>query len=122
MKAMCKRGRSSEVLLDFLVKFHRKTASCCQCCGCALAALLKECESFKEKLLFCFRFSAAPKKIIPESTRGVFHLRVSRVLQRATAGLGDVRAFTHLQYWSLTRRGAGSMLKRSRSIHSVGSQ
>ena len=61
MKAMCKRRRSSEVLLDFLQKFHRVTASCCQCCLYAVSALLKACESFKEKLLFCCKISAAVK-------------------------------------------------------------
>src|ERR1700677_415079 len=32
MRAMCKRGRSSEVLLTFLRKFHRKPVECCHCC------------------------------------------------------------------------------------------
>jgi hypothetical protein len=58
---MCKRRRSSEVRLAFLQKFHRVTASCCQCCLWAVFALLKACESFKEKLLFCSRISAATK-------------------------------------------------------------
>jgi hypothetical protein len=44
-----------------LQKFHRVTASCCQCCLWAVFALLKACESFKEKLLFCSRISAATK-------------------------------------------------------------
>ena len=47
--------------LAFLQKFHRVTASCCQCCRWALSGLLKACESFKEKLLFCSRISAAAK-------------------------------------------------------------
>jgi hypothetical protein len=58
---MCKRGRSSEVLLTFLRKFHREPVSCCQCCVYACSALLKGCESFKEKRLFCYRISAAAK-------------------------------------------------------------
>jgi hypothetical protein len=60
-KALCKRRRSSEVQLAFLQKFHRLTASCCQCCRWAVLALLKACESFKEKLLFCSMISAAVK-------------------------------------------------------------
>src|SRR5258708_38745796 len=60
-RAMCKRGRSSEVLLAFSLKFHRKRASCCQYCVYACSALLKACESFKEKTLFCYRISAAMK-------------------------------------------------------------
>src|ERR1700722_14009291 len=82
MNAMCKRGRSSEVLLDFLVKFHRKTASCCQCCGCAPAALLKACESFKEKLLFCFTFSAAQKNNSQNFSRRFPFESFSRVAAR----------------------------------------
>ena len=72
MKAMCKRRRSSEVLLAFLQKFHRKMALCCQCCGFAVSALLKECESLKEKQLFCFTISAAAKKFCAESRSRVF--------------------------------------------------
>jgi len=60
-KAPCKRRRSSEVRLAFLQEFHRVTASRCHCCLWALSALLKACELFKEKLLFCSRISAAAK-------------------------------------------------------------
>jgi hypothetical protein len=60
-KASCKRRRSSEVRLAFLQKFHRVTASSCQRCLWAVSALLKACELFKEKLLFCSRISAAAK-------------------------------------------------------------
>ena len=60
-KASCKRRRSSEVRLAFLQKFHRVTASSCQRCLWAVSALLKACELFKEKLLFCSRISAAGK-------------------------------------------------------------
>jgi hypothetical protein len=60
MKAMCKRRRSSEVVLAFLRKFHRETVSPYQCCSRAWSALLKACESFKEKALFCCRISAVP--------------------------------------------------------------
>jgi len=49
------------VRLAFLQKFHRVTASRCQCCLWALSALLKACELFKEKLLFCIWISAAAK-------------------------------------------------------------
>jgi hypothetical protein len=58
---MCKRRRSSEMALVFLRKFHRKMASRCQCCLYACSALLKACESFKEKALFCYRISAQKK-------------------------------------------------------------
>ena len=58
---MCKRRRSSEVVLAFSRRFHREMASCCQCCVYACLALLKACESFKEKALFCYRISAATK-------------------------------------------------------------
>jgi hypothetical protein len=49
------------VRLAFLQKFHRLTASSCQRCLWAVSALLKACELFKEKLLFCSRISAAAK-------------------------------------------------------------
>jgi hypothetical protein len=62
MKAMCKRRRSSEVLLAFLLKFHRETVSPYQGCLCERSVLLKACESFKEKALFCYRISAVPKE------------------------------------------------------------
>src|ERR1700686_5451109 len=61
MKAMCKRRRSSEVALAFSRRFHRERGLCCQCCSFACLALLKACESFKEKALFCYRISAAKK-------------------------------------------------------------
>jgi hypothetical protein len=61
MNATCKRRRSSEVVLAFCRRFHRYSVSCCQCCGFACFALLKACESFKEKALFCYRISAARK-------------------------------------------------------------
>src|SRR5882757_3602158 len=61
MKAMCKRRRSSEMTLAFSRRFHRDTVSCCQCCLSACLALLKACESFKEKAFFCYRISAARK-------------------------------------------------------------
>jgi hypothetical protein len=60
-KALCKRRRSSEVALAFLQEFHCLPASCCQCCLWGPSALLKACESFKEKLPFCCRISAAMK-------------------------------------------------------------
>jgi len=72
MKAMCKQRRSSEVVLVFLQKFHRKMASYCQCCGSAVSALLKACESFKEKQLFCFTISAARKKFYRQSRSPLF--------------------------------------------------
>src|SRR5271163_739044 len=59
MKALCKRGRGSEVRLAFCFRFHRGTASRCQCCVYVRSALLKACESFKEKAFFCYRISAA---------------------------------------------------------------
>jgi hypothetical protein len=49
------------MLLAFLQKFHRMTASCCQSCVWGSSGLLKACELFKEKLLFCSRISAAKK-------------------------------------------------------------
>ena len=49
MKAVCKRGISSEISRVFLLKFHRNLYSCRQSCTCAVLALLKECESYKEK-------------------------------------------------------------------------
>jgi hypothetical protein len=49
------------VRLAFLQKFHRVTASSCQRCLWAVSALLKACELFKEKVLFCSRISAAGK-------------------------------------------------------------
>jgi len=61
MKAMCKRRRSSEVALAFSHRFHRERGLCCQCCLFACLALLKACESFKEKALICYRISAAKK-------------------------------------------------------------
>jgi hypothetical protein len=61
MKAMCKRRRSSEVVLAFSLMFHRESGLCCQCCLFVCSALLKACESFKEKALFCCRISAAKK-------------------------------------------------------------
>ena len=61
MNAMCKRRRSSEMALAFSHRFHRETGLCCQCCRFACLALLKACESFKEKLLFCSGISAAAK-------------------------------------------------------------
>src|SRR5882757_1423455 len=62
MKAMCKRRRSNEMTLAFSRRFHRYSVSCCQCCLSACLALLKACESFKEKTLFCYRISAAKNK------------------------------------------------------------
>jgi hypothetical protein len=76
MKAMCKRRRSSEVLLAFLKKFHRRMALYRQCCGFALSALLKECESLKEKPLFCFTISAAPKRFLQNFARECFDFAV----------------------------------------------
>ena len=64
MKAMCKRRRSSEVMLAFYLRFHRERRLCCQCCLFACLALLKACESSKEKALFCYRISAAKKEKI----------------------------------------------------------
>jgi hypothetical protein len=61
MKAMCKRRRSSEVVLAFSHRFHRERGLRCQCCLFACLALLKACESFKEKALFCCKISAATK-------------------------------------------------------------
>ena len=58
---MWQRRRSSEVRLAFLQKFHRVMASRCQCCLWGVSALLKACESSKEKLLFCSRISATAK-------------------------------------------------------------
>jgi hypothetical protein len=98
MNAMCKRGRSSEVPLDFFVKFHRKTASCCQCCGCAVAALLKECESFKEKQLFCFTISAAQENNSAIFSPAFSISEFSRVLQRVTASLADASGPAHRRY------------------------
>src|SRR6204780_1612051 len=43
MKAMCKRRRSSEVVLAFSRRFHRERGLCCQCCRFACLALLKAC-------------------------------------------------------------------------------
>jgi hypothetical protein len=60
-KALCKRGRGSEVRLAFCLQFHRKTASRCQRCVYVCSALLKACESFKEKVFFCCGISAASK-------------------------------------------------------------
>jgi hypothetical protein len=82
MKAMCKRRRSSEVLLAFLKKFHRRMAFYCQCCGFAVSALLKECESLKEKQLFCFTISAAPKKFSAESRSRLFYFYGSLACRR----------------------------------------
>jgi hypothetical protein len=47
-------------------------ASYCQCCGSAVSALLKACESFKEKQLFCFTISAAAKKFYAQSRSPAF--------------------------------------------------
>jgi hypothetical protein len=95
MKAMCKQRRSSEVLLAFLQKFHRKMASCCQCCGSAVSALLKACESFKEKQLFCFTISAAAKKFYAESRSPRFLFVVARLSRCATAGMARIYADGH---------------------------
>ena len=59
------------MLLAFLLKFHRETASPYQGCLCERSALLKACESFKEKALFCYRISAVPKEE-PSPLSGVF--------------------------------------------------
>ena len=60
-------------------------ALCCQCCVSAVSALLKECESLKEKQLFCFTISAARKKFSRGiSLAGVFLLWVARLLPWAT--------------------------------------
>jgi hypothetical protein len=50
-----------------------------------VSALLKACESFKEKLLFCFRISAAEKNKSANSLASVFPVCVSRLLRRVTA-------------------------------------
>jgi len=86
MKAMCKRRRSSEVLLAFLKEFHRRMALCCQCCVSAVSALLKECESLKEKQLFCFTISAAAKKFYTESRSRVFSFCGSLALLPCATG------------------------------------
>jgi hypothetical protein len=65
MNAACKRRRSSETRQHFLLKFHRSLYSCCQPCRCAPYALLKECESLKEKRPFCSRNSAPSEANLP---------------------------------------------------------
>jgi hypothetical protein len=60
--------------LAFLQKFHRLMASRCQCCLWGVSALLKACESFKEKALFCYRISAA------RNETSAMHLSVFRIL------------------------------------------
>src|SRR5580698_8986646 len=88
-KASCKRRRSSEVRLAFLQKFHRVTASSCQRCLWALSALLKACELFKEKLLFCSRISATAKNksqhIHASDHRGLRFLTCCGALPRVRA-------------------------------------
>jgi hypothetical protein len=77
MKAMCKRRRSSEVVLAFCRRFHRYSVSCCQCCLSAWLTLLKACESFKEKTLFCYRISAAKNKKMLDLVSTVFPFLIS---------------------------------------------
>ncbi len=112
---MCKQRRSSEVRLAFLQKFHRKTASCCQCCLWALFALLKACESFKEKMLFCSRISAAGKnksQLIQASDIAVcVFLHVAAGYQRFTRHrFMSVPPVLIRSTKGLTRLCAGSML------------
>ena len=99
---MCKRRRSSEVLLAFLQKFHRVTASCCQCCLWGVSALLKACESFKEKALFCCKISAARNENSGNDS-GVFPFLISFRRQLVLA---------HAQERGLTPHAAGSILER----------
>jgi hypothetical protein len=82
MKARCKRRRSSEVLRAFLLKFHRETASPYHGCLCERSALLKACESFKEKALFCYRISAVPKEE-PFTSLGRLPISISFTVLRA---------------------------------------
>jgi hypothetical protein len=91
MKAMCKRRRSSEVMLAFYLRFHRESRLCCQCCLFAYSALLKACESFKEKALFCYRISAAKKeKIAPRCLAHFFFLNFPHLLRDGMADSGTL--------------------------------
>jgi hypothetical protein len=91
MKAMCKRRRSSEVMLAFYLGFHRERRLRCQCCLFACSALLKACESFKEKALFCYRISAAKKeKIAPRSLAHFFFLNFPHLLGDGMADCGTL--------------------------------
>jgi hypothetical protein len=127
---MCKRRRSSEVVLAFLQKFHRATALRCQCCLRALFPLLKACESFKEKVLFCYRISAALKIKSCDIRRGLLVLQVSSTVAGCgkascgTAGTMDSHSFGFELFpcrrivistgacLRLTAYAAGSMLNR----------
>jgi hypothetical protein len=60
------------VLLVFLFRFHRDTVSRCQSCVCASSALLKACESFKEKVFFCCRISAPRNENFLRKLRACF--------------------------------------------------
>jgi hypothetical protein len=62
-EAACKRRRSSEIVRIFLLEFHRKLYSCLHCCIRGPSALLKECESSKEKAPICSENGAAQKRI-----------------------------------------------------------
>ena len=58
---MCNRRRSSEIALVFLRNFHPQNGVVLSVLPIRVSALLKACESFKEKALFCYRISAQKK-------------------------------------------------------------
>jgi hypothetical protein len=116
MKAMCKRGRSSEVALAFSRRFHRDAVSCCQCCLFACLALLKACESFKEKALFCYRISAARKQKKRDFVSTVFFFLFS--FARCPTRWSTL---AHSQPRSLTPQPASSMLEQVEARHPAAS-
>ena len=83
----------------------------CQCCGFAVSALLKECESLKEKELFCFTISAAEKAFFAGNpARGVFPFWSRSHVAVSNHGMARMYDHGHLTCVSLTPRAAGSIL------------